>query len=64
MDKIYHCSISRVRRASTSMNLAYRGEPSVTCSRVMLMIPTMNGGVITKSLCSGSMIRALGRNCL
>jgi len=43
---------------------AYNGDPSVTCSKVIDIIPTINGGVMTKSLCSGYMINALGKNCL
>lgn len=56
--------LSMVLRASASMSLAYRGDPYVTCSRVILIMPMMKGGVMTRSLCSGSMMRALGRNCL
>jgi len=55
-------STSSVFNASSSIILAYIGEPSETCSRDILITPTMNGGVITRSRCYGSMMRAPGRN--
>lgn len=59
-----HSSIYIVLSASISIRRAYKGDPSVICSSVILIIPTINGGVITRSLCSGSIINAPGKNCL